>query len=253
MPRDVSVLWTEHGLSCRLGRNPDGWQVSIQAETGVPFLRRFAHSRGDAANQAEYLRVLLERSRAGARKPRERQPLVLIVEDDAENLLVYEETLKVDGFRTASATTLRQARRLSREVKPSAILLGHVLPDGEGTIFVRERRGSPADALVPVLFVTGFDPSRVSPAYDGGPDAQLGKPCRPDTLIAVLKLLVQRSSGVRRARESSRQKELSALTRARCPLCGTTGALIDSAGVFYCQQCGKEGRMEPALFLDPSS
>src|SRR5436190_14543456 len=105
-PSDAYILWTEHGLACRLTRNLDGWQVSVEAERGSPFLRRFAQSRGDAGNQAEYLRVLLDRSRAGGRRPRERQPLVLIVEDNPENLFAYEEILKLDGFRTASATSI---------------------------------------------------------------------------------------------------------------------------------------------------
>jgi CheY-like chemotaxis protein len=225
--------------------------VSVEADGGVPFLRRVAHSQGDAANQAEYLRVLLEQSQAGSRKPRERQPLVLIVEDDAENLLAYEETLKMDGFRTASAASLGQARRLLREVKPSAILLDHVLPDGDGTTFVRELRGSPDEGLVPVLLVTALDPATICSGCAGGPDAMLGKPCRPDTLTALLKLLVQRSGGTRR--RGGARAATPPLARARCPLCGTTGALVDGAGLFHCQQCGKEGLLDPGVSVDRST
>src|SRR5215831_13233618 len=152
-PLDAYVLWTERGLSCRLARGIDGWQVSIAADAGAPFLRRFAASRRDAANQAEYLRVLLDRAHAGARRPRERQPLVLVIEDDVENMLAYEEMLRLEGFRVASATSLAEARRLIRQVRPAAILLDHVLPDGDGPIFARELRASDASVAVPIVLV----------------------------------------------------------------------------------------------------
>src|SRR3954471_24993684 len=231
MPLDPYTLWTERGLSCRLGRSGHGWHVSVEAEGSAPFLRRFAHSKGDAANQAEFLRLLLDRSRTASRRTRERQSLVLIVEDDSENLLAYEETLKVDGFRTASAPSLAEARRLLREVRPSAILLDHLLPDGDGPMFARELRQSGANAAIPIVLVTGLEPASVSPACDGGPDALLGKPCRPETLTGVLKLLVQR--GTPRTPPQPRAAEPAGiLARARCPVCGIAGALVDHAGRF---------------------
>jgi CheY-like chemotaxis protein len=252
MPSDAYTVWTERGLSCRLSRNLDGWQVSIEADGGAPFLRRFAPSRGDAANQAEYLRLLLERSRRGTRKSRERQPLVLIVEDDVENLSAYEETLKVEGFRTASAASLAEARRLLHDVKPSAVLLDQILPDGDGMMFLRDLRMSPTGATLPTVLVTGLDPASVSPSYQGGPDALLGKPCRPETLTAILKLLVQRNAP-RAGAAAAPPVAHSSLRRARCPLCGLPGALVDASGLFHCQQCGKEGHIEPDLYIDTLS
>lgn len=234
-----------------MARTGDSWQVSVEASGGVPFLRRFAHSRGDAGNQAEYLRLLLDRSRAGARKPRNRQPLILIVEDDRENLFAYEEMLKLEGFRTSSASSLAEARCLMREVRPAAILLDHVLPDGDGTTFARELRASNDAAAVPVVLVTGLDPASVVPAYEGGPDALLGKPCRPETLTAVLKLLVQRPPVPKSPRATG--EPAAPLERARCPLCGVAGPLVDGTGRFTCQQCGREGRLDPALYVDSQS
>lgn len=249
MPANPYVLWTARGLSCCLARNAEGWQVSVEASSGAAFLRRFAHSRSDAGNQAEYLRLLLERSRAGARRPRTRQALILIVEDDPENLFAYEALLKLEGFRTASATTLADARRLMREIRPWAILLDHLLPDGEGRAFARELRGSRADPRVPVVLVTGVEPASVLAACDGA-DALLGKPCRPATLTGVLKLLVQRPPAPAIKKSPA---PAAPLERARCPLCGVGGALIDGSGRFTCQQCGREGRLEPALYVDTES
>src|SRR4051812_39054126 len=215
MPAGAYILWTERGLSCRLGRTAQGWQVSVAAPRRAPFLRRFAHSKGDAANQAEFLRVLLDRSRAGGRGPRERQPLILIVEDDAESLRTYEEMLKCEGLRTASAPSLAEARRLMRAITPSAVLLAHVLPDGDGPMFARELRQSGTGAAIPIVLVPGLAPASASPAYDDCPDAILGKPCRPETLTGVVKLLLQRAAPVKaRGRGAG---AAAPLVRARCP------------------------------------
>ena len=248
MPGDAYILWTARGLSCHLGRTAEGWGVSVQADGGAPFLRRFAHSRSDASNQAEFLRLLLDRSRARARTPRDRQPLILLVEDDAENLFAYEETLRLDGFRTAAASTLADARRLLREVKPAAILLDHVLPDGLGVALARELRASHVNAALPIVLVTGMDPASAASEYGSAPDAVLGKPCRPETLTGVLKLVVQ---GAGRRVPDTRRPEAPRLERTQCPLCGIGGALVDAAGLFHCQQCGNEGRMERRHDIDP--
>jgi CheY-like chemotaxis protein len=247
---DAYIVWTDHGLSCRLTRNPDGWQVSVEADRGGPFLRRFAGSRGDASNQAEYLRVLLDRSPGGVRH-RHRQPLVLIVDSDADNLFAYEEILKREGFRIASATSIAVARRLIGDARPAAILLDHVLPEGDGPMLARELRASGIDAMIPIVLVTALDRVAVAPACDGGADAQLGKPCRPETLTGVLKLLVQRRPAHASTRATRRPH--ASLSRARCPLCGIGGALVDASGRFHCQRCGKEGTMDRALYVDTHS
>ena len=192
MAAQAYILWTDRGLSCRLDRQPEGWRVSIEADGGAPFLRREARSKGDAINQAEYLRLLLDRSRTGVRVAAARQRLVLIVEDDPENLYAYEEILNADGFRTASTRSVADARRLLGEVKPSAVLLDHVLRDGAGPALARELRATCDDAM-PIVLVTGMDPSDVAAEYAGAADALLGKPCRPETLTGVLKLVVQRT------------------------------------------------------------
>jgi CheY-like chemotaxis protein len=171
----------------------DGFEVRLDGPQGA-FVRRAATSQGDARNQAEFLRVLLERSRAGLQRLPARQPLVLLIEDDPDNLFAYEETLRVYGFRTASACSLAEARRLLEQVRPSAILLDHLLPDGEGGSRCGELRDMTNYSL-PIVLVTGVDPERVVLGPQG-PDAVLAKPCRPETLIAVLKLLIPRRKSV---------------------------------------------------------
>lgn len=146
------------------------------------------------------------------------------MEDDPDNLFACETMLRMDGLRTASASSLADARRLLRAFQPAAVLLAHALPDGEGGFMCKLG-------------------SRDSP------DAVLAKPCRPETLTVVLKLLVQRR---RMAVKSARRSKLppGPAVSVRCPLCGTAGARRAGEGRFHCQSCGKKGGLEPDQFVD---
>jgi CheY-like chemotaxis protein len=249
MQTGPQTLWTGKGLECRLVRTVDGFEVSVRAGDYSPFLRRLAHSHGDALNQGEYLRVLLDRTRDGVRKISSRQPLVLIVEDDPDNLFAYETMLRMDGLRTASASSLADARRLLREFQPDAVLLDHMLPDGEGGFMCGELRDSGNGEPLPILLVTGLDPRGLKLGSRDSPDAVLAKPCRPETLTSVLKLLVQRR---RMAVKSTRRSKLppGPVVSVRCPLCGTAGALCAGEGRFFCQSCARESALEPDHFVD---
>jgi CheY-like chemotaxis protein len=191
-PHPSDVLWTENDIWCVLARTGNRLEVLVQRSDDPPFIRKIAQSTGDARNEGEYLRVLLDRRRApaAAETPRE-PPLVLIVEDDPDNLLAYEEILKLDGFAVASAATVLEANRIVRSVTPAAVLLDHMLPDGSGSSLCVTLRRTAGHAL-PIVMVTGLNPRDITMGGDEGPDAVMSKPCRPDLLTALLKLLILR-------------------------------------------------------------
>jgi DNA-binding response OmpR family regulator len=132
--------------------------------------------------------------------------------------------LRMDGLRTASASSLADARRLLREFQPDAVLLDHMLPDGEGGFMCGELRDSGNGEPLPILLVTGLDPRGLKLGSRDSPDAVLAKPCRPETLTSVLELLVQRrrmavkshaARSFRRVRSSACAAR-SAAPRVRC-------------------------------------
>jgi len=186
------VLWTENEIRCVLARTGNSLEVLVQVGDDPPFIRKVAQSSGDARNEGEYLRVLLDRSRVpSAPDPSGEPPLVLVVEDDADNRLAYEEILKLDGFAVASAASVSEANGLVRQITPAAVLLDHVLPDGSGASLCVTLRGAAGQAL-PIVMVTGLNPRDIAIGGDEGPDAVMSKPCRPDLLTALLKLLILR-------------------------------------------------------------
>lgn len=112
---------------------------------------------------------------------------VLVVEDDRSAVFVYERYLSMAGFQVMPARTTEQARRVLRDVTPSAILLD-VMLDGEDTwSFLSELKSDPATRDIPVLVCTVMN--RESRARALGADEFWLKPVDQDKLIRKLSAL----------------------------------------------------------------
>jgi len=205
------LLWTENGVQCLLARTGNRLEVLVQIGDEPPFVRKIAQSPGDARNEGEYLRVLLHRSGVPPVAPTSTGPsLVLVVEDDPDNLLAYEEMLKLDGFSVASAGTIAEAKALLQRTMPSAVLLDHLLPDGAGGSLCGALRRAAGHAL-PIVMVTGMNPRDIEIGGVDCPDAVMSKPCRPDLLTALLALLIGRpAEGVDESRSAAQPRSGSA-------------------------------------------
>lgn len=81
---------------------------------------------------------------------------VLIVEDDPQNMNLFDELLRIDGRATLRATTGMQALDLARAHKPDLILLDIQLPDIPGTTVAERIKGDDALANIPIVAVTAF-------------------------------------------------------------------------------------------------
>ncbi len=81
---------------------------------------------------------------------------VLIVEDDPQNMNLFDELLRIDGRATLQATTGMQALDLAHAHKPDLILLDIQLPDIPGTAVAERIKGDDALADIPIIAVTAF-------------------------------------------------------------------------------------------------
>ena len=59
-------------------------------------------------------------------------PHALIVDDDVDALASLAPLVGMEGFSTAVATTLQEAREEMARQRPDVVLLDLVLPDGDG-------------------------------------------------------------------------------------------------------------------------
>jgi two-component system cell cycle response regulator DivK len=91
------------------------------------------------------------------------RPLVLIVDDNAQNLKLARDVLRADGFLTTEATCGREAIDAAASVLPDVVLLDLRLPDMDGLGVLRELKARRRTAWIPVVALTA-----VRTADDGG-------------------------------------------------------------------------------------
>jgi len=85
-----------------------------------------------------------------------RQARILIVDDEAANVLLMQRLLEDAGYGALTTTTdSRRVLELYRSVHPDLILLDLMMPHLDGLAVLEQLRGEiPADAYVPVLVLT---------------------------------------------------------------------------------------------------
>ncbi len=79
-------------------------------------------------------------------------PRALIVDDEPRSLAALVELIDREGFATASATTLAEARTMVETEAPDVVLTDLMLPDGSGLDLVR----SAAERGAQVILITGY-------------------------------------------------------------------------------------------------
>ena len=79
-------------------------------------------------------------------------PHALVVEDDPHSLSALAEVVELEGFTTASASTLASARAHFDEQVPDLVLIDLMLPDGSGIDLLKD---TPGGAATEVVFITG--------------------------------------------------------------------------------------------------
>ena len=102
---------------------------------------------------------------------------VLLVEDNARNLKLARDVLEHAGFAVTAVTTGEEALSAARQGMPDVILMDLQLPGIDGHAALRQLRGDPSTAGIPVVAVSAFamraDRER---ALGSGFDGYLEKP-----------------------------------------------------------------------------
>jgi DNA-binding response OmpR family regulator len=80
-----------------------------------------------------------------------------VVESDPVDLLLYEKYLEGSGYQVLATRTVREARKLLRQVRPTAVLLDIRLDAESGWVLLTELKGQAATRDVPVFVVTVLD------------------------------------------------------------------------------------------------
>jgi two-component system cell cycle response regulator DivK len=120
---------------------------------------------------------------------------ILVVEDNAKNMTLLRDVLRLTGYRTLEASTAAQALVLAREHGPALVLMDIRLPDMDGVEALRLLRTDERTAPIPVVAVTAQAMTGDSERFkDAGFDGYLSKPVDIEELLAAVELHRRQSS-----------------------------------------------------------
>ncbi|MGC4061618.1 MAG: response regulator [Aquabacterium sp.] len=154
-------------------------------------------------------------------------PRILVVDDNPATRYSTSRVLRAAGFRTAEASTGKQALAMA-DADTDAVVLDVHLPDMTGFEVCRHLRDALHTVRLPVIHLSAAyvrDNDKVQ-GLDAGGDAYMTHPAEPALLVATLHTLLR----ARNAEEGMRRSE--ARFRAIYNLAPSGIGLIDTAGRF---------------------
>jgi CheY-like chemotaxis protein len=120
---------------------------------------------------------------------------ILLVEDDADDVVLFQEALRDGGFRpelhivgdgAQALSFLRREGRWAMAPVPDLVILDLNLPRVDGHQVLQAVKGDPQLGRIPiVVFTTSGRPEDVEGAYDEGANAYIQKPMTFEHLLEV--------------------------------------------------------------------
>ena len=121
-----------------------------------------------------------------------KKPLVLVVDDFADNREMYSEYLSFSGYDVIEATNGKEAVDAAQARLPDIIIMDLSLPVMDGWEATRRLKADDRTRKIPVVALTGHALAGHSKgARDAGCDSFLAKPCLPDQLVAEIKRMLE--------------------------------------------------------------
>jgi two-component system phosphate regulon response regulator PhoB len=125
------------------------------------------------------------------------KPLVLVVEDEASLATMLRYNLEKQGFRVDEAADGQEALIRIAESPPDLVLLDWMLPVMSGIEVCRQIRRRPTTRDLPVIMVTArTEDQDAVRGLNTGADDYITKPFNMDALLARMRALLRRASGV---------------------------------------------------------
>ncbi len=86
-----------------------------------------------------------------------KQPCILVVDDEPDNLILLEELLVLEGYATISANNGKEALQVASQSPPDLILLDVMMPEIDGFEVCQCLRHNPQLKTIPIIFLTALD------------------------------------------------------------------------------------------------
>jgi two-component system, cell cycle response regulator DivK len=122
----------------------------------------------------------------------DRKPLVLVVDDFADNREMYSEYLSFSGYEVIEAKNGKEAIDAAQARLPDIIIMDLSLPVMDGWEATRRLKADDRTRRIPVVALTGHALAGHSKgAKEAGCDSFLAKPCLPDQLVAEIRRMLE--------------------------------------------------------------
>jgi len=119
------------------------------------------------------------------------RPTILIAEDSADSREMMQVLLEQRGYQVVAADDGRRALEAALSSRPDLVLMDLELPKLDGLTVTRNLRLNPKFKDVPIVILSGHDPSRFrQEALDAGCDDYLLKPINFDLLNELLDRMI---------------------------------------------------------------
>lgn len=139
-------------------------------------------------------------------------PRILLIDDDVDLWPLIGAILRPTGMQLTFARSAHDGCRRAREIRPHAILLDHMLPDGTALDVLRVIRKEDGLRNTPIVIVTGRgDSETLMSLFSGGATDYLRKPLVSAELRARLQSIVERQRLIGDLSRAASQDELTGL------------------------------------------
>jgi DNA-binding response OmpR family regulator len=120
-------------------------------------------------------------------------PSLLIVDDFADALDVWEIYLRTEGFKVTTALDGPTAFAEALREKPDVIVMDLELPGKSGLEIARDLKAHPDTCAIPLIAATGHSqPATHALARTSGFESVLVKPIEPHLLVEEIRRLLRR-------------------------------------------------------------
>ncbi|MDQ7823044.1 MAG: response regulator [Candidatus Eremiobacteraeota bacterium] len=137
----------------------------------------------------------------------EKNPRILIVDDNSQNLALLKIYFKSTDYELIEAETGGEAIEKARSEKPDLILLDLMLPDIDGYEVCATLKASEDTECIPIIILTALtDIKDKLKALDSGADDYLSKPVNQVELIVRVRSLLRMKNLIERIRLKEREQ-----------------------------------------------
>ncbi len=131
------------------------------------------------------------RKSLAAPRRRAKAPLILVVDDYADNREMYSAYLKYQGLDVVEAANGAEALERAFERPPDLVVMDLSLPGVDGWQATRTLKADARTKSIPVIAVTGHALAGApEQAAEAGCDGFLTKPCLPEDLLREIERML---------------------------------------------------------------